>query len=181
MSNETQRFAPPGPLGFGGAPMGNMFDALHDAQAAATLAAWDSGVRYFDTGPLWRWAVGAPIRCDITFDQSRPGTHARSKRHRRPATTRLGHKQESSSFRRNRVTGLCPATLPCVRAADPGLQPCTNDAANSFYYAGALADRLLGPDLPACPEVLHRSFHPRWKSQRPTCYQGRRPGLDPRS
>ncbi|UYY57502.1 aldo/keto reductase [Sphingomonas sp. S2-65] len=45
-------FVPPGPLGFGGAPLGNMFEAVDDASAEAALAAaWDSGVRYFDTAP----------------------------------------------------------------------------------------------------------------------------------
>jgi len=45
-------FAPPGPLGFGGAPLGNMFEAIdEDTAEAALLAAWDSGVRYFDTAP----------------------------------------------------------------------------------------------------------------------------------
>ena len=47
-------FAPPGPLGFGGAPLGNMFDVVDEATAeAALVAAWDSGVRYFDTAPLY--------------------------------------------------------------------------------------------------------------------------------
>ena len=46
------RFAPPGPLGFGGAPLGNMFDVVDDATAEEALAAaWDTGVRYFDTAP----------------------------------------------------------------------------------------------------------------------------------
>lgn len=45
-------FAPPGPLGFGGAPLGNMFAAVDDDTAHATLqAAWDCGVRLFDTAP----------------------------------------------------------------------------------------------------------------------------------
>lgn len=45
-------FAPPGPLGFGGAPLGNMFDVVDDDTAdTALVAAWDSGVRYFDTAP----------------------------------------------------------------------------------------------------------------------------------
>ncbi|MCW4116630.1 aldo/keto reductase [Aurantimonas sp. MSK8Z-1] len=47
-----QHFRPPGPLGFGGAPLGNMFQAISDDQAHATLeAAWDAGYRYFDTAP----------------------------------------------------------------------------------------------------------------------------------
>lgn len=45
-------FAPPGPLGFGGAPLGNMFDVVSEETAEAALgAAWDTGVRYFDTAP----------------------------------------------------------------------------------------------------------------------------------
>jgi D-threo-aldose 1-dehydrogenase len=48
----TSHFAPPGPLGFGGAPLGNMFEEVSDATADATLiAAWDEGIRYFDTAP----------------------------------------------------------------------------------------------------------------------------------
>ena len=49
---DSEHFAPPGPLGFGGAPLGNMFEEVTDEQAEATLgAAWDAGVRYFDTAP----------------------------------------------------------------------------------------------------------------------------------
>lgn len=45
-------FAPPGPLGFGGAPLGNMFDVVDEETAeAALIAAWNSGMRYFDTAP----------------------------------------------------------------------------------------------------------------------------------
>ena len=39
-------------LGFGGAPLGNMFKAVPDDQAQATLeAAWQAGIRYYDTSP----------------------------------------------------------------------------------------------------------------------------------
>jgi D-threo-aldose 1-dehydrogenase len=45
-------FAPPGPLGFGGAPLGNMFEVVDEGTAEAALtAAWETGVRYFDTAP----------------------------------------------------------------------------------------------------------------------------------
>ncbi|MFJ1791679.1 aldo/keto reductase [Kitasatospora griseola] len=44
----------PGKLGFGTAPLGNMFRAIPDEEAAATVrAAWDQGVRYFDTAPFY--------------------------------------------------------------------------------------------------------------------------------
>lgn len=44
----------PGRLGFGTAPLGNMFRAIPDDEAAATVeAAWDQGIRYFDSAPLY--------------------------------------------------------------------------------------------------------------------------------
>lgn len=43
---------PPGPLGLGGAPLGNLFDAVGEEQARATIAAaLDAGIRIFDTAP----------------------------------------------------------------------------------------------------------------------------------
>lgn len=43
-----------GPLGFGAAPLGNMFRNIPDAEAAATVeAAWVAGTRYFDTAPFY--------------------------------------------------------------------------------------------------------------------------------
>jgi D-threo-aldose 1-dehydrogenase len=52
---------PPGPrsvvprgLGLGGAPLGNLFSPVGEREAGATVAAaWDAGVRYFDTAPLY--------------------------------------------------------------------------------------------------------------------------------
>lgn len=39
-------------LGFGGAAIGNLFTEVGDAQARLTVdAAWDAGIRYFDTAP----------------------------------------------------------------------------------------------------------------------------------
>jgi D-threo-aldose 1-dehydrogenase len=41
-------------LGFGGAPLGNLFRPIPEADAVATVrAAWSAGVRYFDTAPLY--------------------------------------------------------------------------------------------------------------------------------
>ena len=41
-------------LGFGGAPLGDLFEILSETQAQATLqAAWDAGLRYFDTAPFY--------------------------------------------------------------------------------------------------------------------------------
>ncbi|MCU1556118.1 MAG: oxidoreductase [Microbacteriaceae bacterium] len=39
-------------LGFGAAPIGNLYSRVSDADAASAVdAAWDSGIRYFDTAP----------------------------------------------------------------------------------------------------------------------------------
>lgn len=44
----------PGALGFGTAPLGNMFRAIPEEEAAATVtAAWNQGIRYFDTAPFY--------------------------------------------------------------------------------------------------------------------------------
>jgi len=43
-----------GKLGFGTAPLGNMFRNIPEAEAQATVdAAWAQGIRYFDTAPLY--------------------------------------------------------------------------------------------------------------------------------
>src|SRR5215470_3696753 len=43
-----------GPLGFGAAPLGNMFRNIPDQEATTTVeAAWTQGTRYFDTAPFY--------------------------------------------------------------------------------------------------------------------------------
>ena len=55
-------------LGFGGAQLGNLHRAVTDAEAAGTVrAAWDAGIRYFDTAPhyglgLSERRLGAALR-----------------------------------------------------------------------------------------------------------------------
>ncbi len=45
-------------LGFGTAPLGNLYRAISDDEAQATLAlAWESGVRYYDTAPLYGFGL----------------------------------------------------------------------------------------------------------------------------
>ena len=44
----------PGKLGFGAAPLGNMFRDIPEAEARATVeAAWNDGIRYFDNAPFY--------------------------------------------------------------------------------------------------------------------------------
>ena len=45
-------------LGFGGAPLGNLYRAISDDEAQAILTlAWDNGLRYFDTAPLYGFGL----------------------------------------------------------------------------------------------------------------------------
>ena len=45
-------------MGFGGAPLGNMYQAFSDAQARATVdACYEAGIRYFDTAPLYGFGL----------------------------------------------------------------------------------------------------------------------------
>jgi D-threo-aldose 1-dehydrogenase len=45
-------------MGFGGAPLGNMYQAFSDAQARATVdACYEVGIRYFDTAPLYGFGL----------------------------------------------------------------------------------------------------------------------------
>lgn len=44
----------PSKLGFGAAPLGNMFRAIPEEEALATVeAAWDDGIRYYDNAPFY--------------------------------------------------------------------------------------------------------------------------------
>ncbi|MBQ2262757.1 MAG: aldo/keto reductase [Loktanella sp.] len=55
-------------LGFGGASVGNLYRKWSDTEAQATLqAAWDAGIRYFDTAP--QYGLG---RSELRFAQALP-------------------------------------------------------------------------------------------------------------
>lgn len=42
-----------GPLGFGTAPLGNMYRNISDEAMATVEAAWDNGIRFFDAAPFY--------------------------------------------------------------------------------------------------------------------------------
>ena len=57
------------PLGFGNAPLGNMFRAIPDAEAAATVrAAWEQGPRFFDTAPFYVAGIDIAFVHDVAED-----------------------------------------------------------------------------------------------------------------
>lgn len=52
------RYRTPFRFGMGGTQIGNIFEAISDAQAQSVLqAAWDAGVRYFDTSPFYGYGL----------------------------------------------------------------------------------------------------------------------------
>ena len=62
----------PGRIGFGSAPLGNMFRAIPEDEAAATVqAAWDQGIRYFDTAPLYGAGLAEPRLGNVLAEQPR--------------------------------------------------------------------------------------------------------------
>ena len=59
-------------IGFGGAPLGNLFAAVADPDAQASLrTAWDSGCRYFDTAPLYGFGLSERRVGDALRDKPR--------------------------------------------------------------------------------------------------------------
>ena len=54
LNNRSQRPVPLTRMGFGGAPLGNLYRKISESDAQAALqAAYDSGIRFFDTAPQY--------------------------------------------------------------------------------------------------------------------------------
>lgn len=62
----------PGKLGFGTAPLGNMFRAIPEAEARATVdAAWNDGILYFDNAPFYGAGLAEIRMGDALADRPR--------------------------------------------------------------------------------------------------------------
>lgn len=101
-----------GKLGFGTAPLGNMFRNIPEQEALATVdAAWDSGIRYFDTAPFYGAGL-AELRLGAALKQRRRDDYVLSTKVGRlildeledPAARALGEKGGLFEFgRKNRI------------------------------------------------------------------------------
>jgi D-threo-aldose 1-dehydrogenase len=62
----------PGKLGFGAAPLGNMFRDIPETEALATVkAAWDDGIRYYDNAPFYGAGLAEIRMGEALADQPR--------------------------------------------------------------------------------------------------------------
>ena len=101
-----------GKLGFGTAPLGNMFRNIPETEALATIdAAWESGIRYFDTAPFYGAGL-AELRLGAALKQRRRDDYVLSTKVGRlildeledPASRELGEKGGLFEFgRKNRI------------------------------------------------------------------------------
>src|SRR5215472_10937129 len=96
-----------GPLGFGAAPLGNMFRNILDQEAEATVdAAWQQGTRYFDTAPFYGAGL-AEIRLGRTLAKHKRNEYVLSSKVGRiilddidPATRNFGEKGDLFKYGR---------------------------------------------------------------------------------
>src|SRR5437016_13593626 len=83
-------------LGFGGAPLGNLYRAISDDTAVALVRhAWSSGLRYFDTAPhygngLSEQRLGAALR-ELPRDSYVLSTKVGRLLHREPGAPAIQH------------------------------------------------------------------------------------------
>lgn len=95
-------------LGLGGAPLGELFQRLPEAQAQATLqAAWESGIRYFDTAPWYGHGL-SEHRTGHLLRQQTPGSFLCSTKVGRVYTRFRGHPDQAP---RQPWAGGLPFTL----------------------------------------------------------------------
>ncbi|MFB6851101.1 aldo/keto reductase [Streptomyces sp. NPDC056341] len=91
-------------LGFGGGPLGGLYTPLDDETAASALeAAWDGGIRYFDTSPHY----------GIGHSKRRTGDLLRHKpREQFTLSTKVGRLLELYAKARRRSCSHRPVALP---------------------------------------------------------------------
>ncbi|MCM3626810.1 aldo/keto reductase [Paenibacillus glycanilyticus] len=139
-----------GKLGFGTAPLGNMFRDIPEAEAMATVdAAWDNGIRYFDSAPFYGAGL-AEIRLGEALSKRRRDDYVLSTKVGRlildeledPALRDLGEKGGLFEFgRKNKLVNdySADATLRSIEQSLKRLQTdrldivYVHDIAQDFY------------------------------------------------
>ena len=145
-------------LGFGGGPLGGLFAPLDDVSAAEALtAAWDGGIRYFDTAP--HYGIGHSER-RIGGVPAPEAARARSRCRRRSAgcssrrTPRAARTRTSRCPRRTAACGTSRAT-GVVRSVEDSLTRMGVDRVDVLYLHDAEDhfDAALRDGYPALAEL----------------------------
>lgn len=69
----TPHDAPSSPLAFGGAPVGNLYSEVDEAEALlAVRHAWEGGIRHFDTAPYYGFGLSESRIGNVLSDVPRP-------------------------------------------------------------------------------------------------------------
>ena len=130
-----------GKLGFGTAPLGNMFRDIPEAEAEATVdAAWEHGIRYFDTAPFYGAGL-AEIRLGKALAKHARSDYLLSSKVGRvildeledPATREQGEKAGLFAFgRKNKIVNDYSADAT-LRAIEGSLQRLQTDHLDIVY------------------------------------------------
>ena len=117
-------------LGFGSAPLGNLYRAISNERALQTLqAAWAEGIRYFDTAPLY--GLGIAENCSQVFDV------------RALRLTALGRvRPVGTGAARMLDLGVGSAAANFVRGSVPGAEAPPSAVANALPAANAATTSL---------------------------------------
>lgn len=130
-----------GKLGFGTAPLGNMFRNIPEEEAIATVdAAWEQGIRYFDTAPFYGAGL-AEIRLGEALSKRRRDDYVLSTKVGRvildeledPASRDLGEKGGLFEFgRKNKLVNDYSADAT-LRSIEQSLERLKTDRLDIVY------------------------------------------------
>ncbi|MGZ9818088.1 aldo/keto reductase [Peribacillus simplex] len=142
-----------GKIGFGTAPLGNMYRNIPEEEAIATVdAAWESGVRYFDTAPLYGSGL-AEIRLGEALSKRNRDHYVLSTKVGRiisdeledPSTRDLGEKGGLFEFgRKNKIINDYSADAT-LRSIEQSLKRLQTDRLD-FVYIHDLAQDFYGDE-----------------------------------
>ena len=174
MADRAAAHLPLGPLGFGGANLGNLYRPMSDDDAQAVLdAAWGAGIRHFDTAP--HYGLGLSERRLGAFLAGKPRAEyvlsTKVGRLLRPTPERAGRNDDAHGF-------VVPAASERVwdfsadgvrRSLDESLRRLGLDRVDVLYLHDPTkpvptSDRAWAPACPRWPGCARPAWSARWAS-----------------
>ena len=159
-------------LGFGGAQIGNLYRATTDEEAAeAVAAAWDAGIRYFDTAPHY----------GLGLSERRLGRALRNyPRDDFVVSTKVGRLLEPSGTPMSRIPRGSPSLRPIAGSATTAVTACSarsRRASNAWVsIASTSCSSTIRTTMPArrskprhrpCPSCAPRESSGLWSRDEP--------------